>query len=427
MSISIIPSESIREKNESWLDKLVRTGVINRLRKINVGRLILLEKNERMVFGEELSEGCIEVVINVRHTRFYSSIAFGGSVGAGESYMYGDWECDDLTSLVRLLLINRDVLDGMDGHFARLKTPFFKLFHWLNRNTREGSKKNISAHYDLGNDFFSLFLDKNMMYSSAVYPDKDSTLEQAADYKLDLICLKLQLTEQDHVIEIGTGWGGFAIHAAKHYGCKVITTTISNEQYQMAKQRIENEGLSDQITVLLKDYRDLEGKYDKLVSIEMIEAIGHHYIDTYFKKCSDLLKPDGQMLIQAITIADQRYEEALKEVDFIKRYIFPGCFIPSITAMQNALTKSTDMKISNLEDIGPHYAKTLYDWRQAFFKHIATVKEQGYSDEFIKMWEFYLCYCEGGFEERVIGNVQLLLSKPDNRATIWGASLRLST
>jgi cyclopropane-fatty-acyl-phospholipid synthase len=305
----------------------------------------------------------------------------------------------------------------MDSSLSRLQAPIFKSIHWLNRNTREGSRRNISAHYDLGNDMFRLFLDDNMMYSSAIYPDSHSSLEEAAEFKLERICQKLELTENDHVLEIGTGWGGFALYAAKNYGCRITTTTISKEQYELAKKRVESEGLQDKITLLLRDYRDLNGQFDKLVSIEMIEAIGHQYINTYFKKCSELLKPEGMMLIQAITIADQRYKAALKEVDFIKRYIFPGCFIPSNTAMQNAITESTDMRVQDLEDIGFHYARTLHDWQKRFFANIEKVKALGYPDEFIRLWEFYLCYCEGGFAERATSNVQLLLVKPENRVS----------
>jgi len=418
MSESIIPSVSGRLKQENWFDKLAKSGVLKQLSQIEYGNLAIKDGHNVYEFGQH-HESYPSVTIDVASQRFYSSLAFGGSVGAGESYLYGDWSCSDLTSLVRLLLINRDVLDNMDSSFSRIKVPVFKMLHWLNKNTRDGSRRNIAAHYDLGNDFFRLFLDKNMMYSSCVYPTVSSDLEQASEYKLDMICQKLHLSENDHVLEIGTGWGGFAIHAARHYGCKVTTTTISKEQYDLAELRVNEAGLSDKITLLLQDYRDLSGQYDKLVSIEMIEAIGHHYLDTYFKKCDQLLKPDGVMLLQAITIADQRYDEALKEIDFIKRYIFPGCFIPSNTAMQNAITKSTSFKMTSLEDIGPHYARTLKDWRLRFFDAIEEVRSQGYSEAFIKMWEFYLCYCEGGFEERVIGDVQLVLSKPHNRDPHW--------
>jgi len=417
MTSSIIPQKasfSLRKKI-FWLDNLAKKGLINRLTNISRGYLRIIDEGEVMRFGNANTESDCKATIKISDRRFYSAIAFGGSVAAGESYFSGHWECDNLTALVRILLINREVLDNMDESFSRIQAPIMQILHWLSRNTREGSKKNISVHYDLGNDLFKLFLDKNMMYSSAIYPSADSTLEEASTYKLERICQKLQLSEKDHLLEIGTGWGGFAIYAAQNYGCKITTTTISEEQFILAKKRIEDAGFSSKITVLLSDYRDLKGRYDKLVSIEMIEAIGHQYINTYFKKCSELLKPKGVMLIQAITIADQRYKSALKEVDFIKRYIFPGCFIPSVNAMQDAITKSSDMRIFNLEDIGPHYAKTLHDWRRRFFNNIESVKALGYPEEFVRLWDFYLCYCEGGFIERVISDVQLTLVKPNNR------------
>jgi cyclopropane-fatty-acyl-phospholipid synthase len=296
-----------------------------------------------------------------------------------------------------------------------------QLLHWLNSNTTEGSRKNIAAHYDLGNDFFALFLDETLMYSSAIFNQHTSTLKDASELKLKTICEKLDLQATDHVIEIGTGWGGFAIYAAMHYGCKVTTTTISQQQYALAKSRVTAAGLQDKITLLLDDYRHLSGQFDKLVSIEMIEAVGHRFYDTYFAKISALLKPDGLALIQAITIQDQRYESAKKSVDFIQRYIFPGSCIPSNTAMLNSITRNSDLRLFDLEDIGPHYATTLKRWRENFFDKIEAVRKLGYSEEFIKMWEFYLCYCEGGFAERALGDVHLLLAKPDNRRVALNA------
>ena len=415
MKATIIPLNlsSPKPQRSRWLDRLARKGLMARLKHLQYGGLTLVEGKQRYQFGD--SESDIQVTITVRHPEFYSDVAFGGSVGAGESYMRGNWSCSDLTRLVRLFLINREVLDGMDDSLSRIRAPLYQAFHWLNRNTRKGSRQNIQAHYDLGNDFFRLFLDESMMYSCAVYEDYDSSLAQASFAKLDRICQKLQLRPEDHVLEIGTGWGGFAIHAASHYGCKVTTTTLSREQYEYAREKIRKLGLEDRIELLLRDYRDLQGKYDKLVSIEMIEAIGHQYQDTYFSKCSELLKPEGMMLLQAITIADQRYNAALRSVDFIQRYIFPGSFIPAISAMAQSITRASDMKISHLEDIGQHYARTLADWRHRFFDNLERVRELGYPESFIRMWEFYLCYCEGGFEERAIGDVQILLSKPASR------------
>ena len=327
----------------------------------------------------------------------------------------GYWTCDELTTLVRILLRNRDVLIDIDSGMAVLMRPMQKAFHWLNRNTRTGSRRNIAAHYDLGNEFYGLWLDDKMMYSSAVFESPEMSLEAASVAKLDRICRKLRLGPDDHVLEIGTGWGGFAIHAARNFGCRVTTTTISGRQYEYAKTAVEKAGLQDRITLLQADYRDLQGQFDKLVSIEMIEAVGHEFHETYFRKCCDLLKPDGQMLLQAITIADQYYERAKKSVDFIKRYIFPGGCLTSVTAMSATMTKATDMRVIDVEDIGPHYATTLREWHDRFFANIDRVREMGYSEEFIRMWQYYLCYCEGGFIERTIGDVQMLMMRPDAR------------
>jgi cyclopropane-fatty-acyl-phospholipid synthase len=362
-----------------------------------------------------VSTTCLVATITVIDAHFYGDIAFGGSIGAGEAYMLGYWQADNLTNVIRIMAANQAVMDTLEGGFKWLSKPFFKALHWLNRNTQDGSRKNIAAHYDLGNDFFKLWLDPSLMYSCAIFAPEQISLEAASNKKLQVICQKLDLKPSDHVVEIGTGWGGFALYAAKHVGCKVTTTTISKQQYDEAVLRVKAENLTDKITLLLNDYRDLNGKFDKLVSIEMIEAVGHQFYDTYFKKVSQLLKPNGLALIQAITIADQRFEAAKNSVDFIQRYIFPGSNIPSNTAMLQSMTKVSDMRLLDLEDIGPHYATTLAAWRENFFANIAQVRQLGYSEEFIKMWEFYLCYCEGGFAERALGNVHLLLAKPENR------------
>jgi cyclopropane-fatty-acyl-phospholipid synthase len=414
-SEATISEPFIGNEQSRWLDRLARKAVHKHLRAIEHGEIVLREGKNEYYFGKKTSECGLCVTVNILDMRFYSDIAFAGSVGAGEAYMQGFWTCNNLTTLVRLLLINRHVLDGMDYSLSRLKAPLHKVLHWLNRNTRSGSRRNIEAHYDLGNELFEQFLDPTMMYSSAYYQTPTMSLDQAATAKLDRICLKLELTPDDHILEIGTGWGGFAIHAARHYGCRVTTTTISRQQYELASTRIKQAGLEDRITVLLDDYRDLQGEFDKLVSIEMIEAVGHQYLDTYFSKCSHLLKPNGMMLLQAITIADQQYEAALQDVDFIKRYIFPGGFLPSVAVMTNTIAKTTDMKLFHLEDIGPHYATTLRDWHQRFFTHLKQIQALGYSDGFVRMWDFYLCYCQGAFMERAIGTVQMLLVKPGCR------------
>jgi cyclopropane-fatty-acyl-phospholipid synthase len=394
---------------------MARKLVHNQLSKIKSGEIVVRENHNEYYFGRVTDDFPVRVYIDVIHPSLYTDVAFGGSPGSGEAYMKGSWRCSDLLGLVRIFLRNREVMDTMDYGITRLKGPVHKIMHLFNRNTRTGSRKNISAHYDIGNDLFKLFLDDTMMYSSAYYEKPDMSLDDAAVAKLDLVCRKLKLDSRDHLLEIGTGWGGLAIHAARNYGCKVTTTTISDEQYRLAVEKVRQQGLDHRITVIKQDYRDLRGQFDKLVSIEMIEAIGHQYMSTYFKKCSSLLKPDGMMLIQAITIRDQFYNSALKDVDFIKKFIFPGGFLPSVTAMSEVISRVSDMKIFHLQDIGPHYARTLKHWRERFFNRLDEIRELGYSDEFIRLWEYYFCYCEGGFMERDIGTVQMLLTKPDNR------------
>ena len=397
------------------LDALARRVVRKRLASLRNGQIVVTENGRHESFGAVTEDQPLTVQLTINDPRFYSDIAFGGAVGAGESYIQGYWSCNELTTLVRILVKNRDVLLDMDAGTAHLTRPLQKIFHWLNRNTRSGSQRNIAAHYDLGNDFYALWLDERMMYSSAIFEHVDMSLEAASIAKLDRICRKLNLSPRDHVLEIGTGWGGLAIYAAENYGCRVTTTTISAQQHDYAKDAIAKAGLEDRIILLQRDYRDLEGQYDKLVSIEMIEAVGHEYHDTYFRKCCGLLKRDGVMLLQAITIADQHYERATKTVDFIKRFIFPGGCLTSVTAMSDTLTRVTDMRIVDLEDIGPHYATTLHRWRERFFSNIDRVRGMGFSEEFIRMWQYYLCYCEGGFLERAIGNVQMLMMRPDAR------------
>lgn len=417
MKATTISSESFLDASirPTRLEKLARKIVRSRLAKLRRGQLTLREGDSTVVYGDLANKDGLDAVLQVRHPSFYSDIAFGGSIGAGEAYMQGHWTTDKLCDLLRLLLVNRDVLEEIDGGLASLMQPARRLLHWLNRNTRSGSRKNIAAHYDLGNDFYELWLDPKMMYSCAYFDTPSTSLEVASAAKLERICRKLDLSETDSVIEIGTGWGGFAIYAAQNYGCHVTTTTISKEQFDMASERIRQAGLEDKITLLFDDYRDLEGQYDKLVSIEMIEAVGHQFHGSFFRKCCQLLKPDGQMLLQAITIADQQYDQYVKDVDFIRRYIFPGGCLTSVTDMANVLTRETDMRILHTEDIGPHYARTLRHWNERFFARIDAVREMGYSETFIRMWEFYLCYCEAAFIERSIGNVQMLMMRPEAR------------
>lgn len=397
------------------LEAVARRAVLAQLRQLQYGSLTVIEGEAHLHFGEPQGNAALQGTLQIVDAHAYVDILTGGSIGAAEAYMTGDWTTPDLTALVRIMVRNMNVLDGMEGGLALLAKPFRKWFHRLNQNTQRGSRRNIAAHYDLGNDLFELFLDESMMYSSAIYPHAEASLSEAARHKLDVICRTLDLKPGDEVVEIGTGWGGFALHAARHYGCKVTTTTISEEQFALAQERVAQAGLEDRITLLKQDYRDLEGQFDKLVSIEMIEAVGWQYYATFFETCSRLLKPSGVMLVQAITIPEQRYERARRDVDFIQRYIFPGSCIPSIKALNDACQASSDMRVVNVQDFAEHYARTLKAWFDAFVARREQVTALGYSDTFQRMWEFYLCYCEGGFAERAIGVAHLVYAKPDYR------------
>jgi cyclopropane-fatty-acyl-phospholipid synthase len=393
-----------------WFGTLAERALRARLARLQHGTVTLVDGARRDRFGQPGERCALECTVHVRDPRFYGEIAFGGSVGAGESFMAGDWTCDDLTALVRILLVNRDVLEGIDaGGFSRLSDWLRRGLHAAARNTRRGSRRNIGAHYDIGNDFFERMLDPTMMYSCAVYERAGMSLEEAQVAKLDRICRKLDLGPQDHLLEIGTGWGALAIHAAARFGCRVTTTTISREQHALATQRVAAAGLADRVTILFQDYRDLEGRYDKLVSVEMIEAVGHHYFDTFFARCGELLAPGGTMLLQAITIADRQYAAARDSVDFIKRHIFPGCCIPSVGAIAESVARASHLRIVDLEDIGPHYATTLAAWRRNLLAQVDAIRACGYPDTLLRMFDFYLSYCEGGFAERSLGDVQVVL------------------
>ncbi len=414
--IDIISAPAADSSEElPFLARLARTLLLSQLKKLQHGRLHLIDRDRTDTFGALTESGPFDVTIRVRDARFYTDSVFAGTTGAGEAYMQGYWDCDNLTALVRLMVVNRDLMDDVDSGWSRLSAPLFKLAHLVNRNTSKGSRRNIARHYDLGNRFFELFLDDTMAYSCGIFERADATLFDASIAKFDAVCSKLALRPGQHVLEIGTGWGGLAIHAARNYGCRVITTTISKEQYQLACEKIAREGLQDRVSVLLEDYRDLTGQFDALMSIEMVEAVGHHYLDTYFRQCGRLLHSNGAMLLQAITIRDQFYESALKSVDFIKRFIFPGSFIPSVQALVDSVARSSDLKLFHLEDIGPHYARTLRLWRERLMANRSQVQAHGFPDSFLRMWEYYLAYCEGGFEERQLGDVQMLLTKPRSR------------
>ncbi len=382
-----------------------------RLARLETGRLTVTDGADVYEFGRS-DAGPPHVQIDLRDPRAYSTIALGGSLGAAEAYVRGYWETDDLFAALRLFVLNADVLSSLDTGGARLLAPARAAWRWMRRNTRTGSRRNIAAHYDLSNEFFTLMLDPTMTYSSGVFDTPETSLQDASTAKYERICRKLQLSPQDHVLEIGSGWGGFAIHAAREYGCRVTTTTISRQQHAEAQRRILAAGVSDRVHLLLQDYRDLTGCYDKLVSIEMIEAVGEEMLATFFRQCSRLLRPQGMMVLQAITMPDHRYDEYRRSIDFINRYVFPGGFLPSWSAMFQAIRQETDFQLLHLEEFGDHYARTLSHWRDNFWSSLPQVRSLGFDERFIRTWDYYLCYCEAGFRERLIDVSQSLFAKP---------------
>lgn len=398
-------------KKDTWLIKRCRSIVFSILNKLPSGHITIVENDKEFAFGEAPDNTDITARIQITCPETYVYLVKAGSIGAAEAYFEKRWESPDLTAVIRVFARAQQVLDKLEKYtswFTKMKN---KVFHYQNRNSKEGSKKNILAHYDLGNELYTRFLDKEMMYSSAIYKGQDDSLEQAQLNKLDLICQRLELSANDHLLEIGTGWGGLAIYAAQHYGCKVTTTTISDAQWEYANDRVQALGLQDKITLLKEDYRNLTGQYDKLVSIEMIEAVGYKYMDSFFKTCNSRLKPGGKMLIQSITIADQRFDHYLNNVDFIQRYIFPGGFLPSIQLLSEKVAKKTDAVIEGLHDIGLDYAKTLADWRERFLASWPELVNFGYDEQFKRLWVFYLGYCEGAFLERSTSTVHLIARK----------------
>ena len=405
---------------ESRLDRFARKIVSKRLRNNDMqGVLTIGEGGELFQFGRPGgAESHLDAHIDVRHPAFWRVLWLQGTNGAAESYLRGHWSSPDLTAAIRyavrnLTTVRRRPLEGSPlwpGQWLQ------GLRQWLHRNTPQGSRRNIAAHYDLGNEFFELFLDSRMMYSANLYPRADSSLEEAAAHRLDTICQQLELTSQDHLVEIGSGWGGFAAYAAKHYGCRVTTTTISAEQYRYAQRHMREEGVADRVTVLMEDYRRLRGRFDKLVSIEMIEAVGHQFLGKYLRKCADLLNDRGKMLIQAILIPDHRYRQALGEIDFIKRYVFPGGFLPSLAAICQHTSRLTELQIVAVQDITQHYVRTLQHWRENFLSRMQEVQAMGFDERFIRIWTYYLCYCEGAFNERGIGDFLISFAKPGYRS-----------
>jgi cyclopropane-fatty-acyl-phospholipid synthase len=395
----------------SLSDRVARWLALRLLSRARGGELIVVEGSRRLVFGQRAPRSPLSAVLRVRSPRFYRQL-LRGSVGLGESYVDGLWDCDDLVALTRIGARNVGTLDRLRRKLAPVLIPVQRWASWLARNTPGRARERISAHYDLGNELFSQFLDPTMMYSCAVFESPEATLEEASLAKLQRVCERLKLAPSDHVLEIGTGWGGFAVYAAEHYGCRVTTTTISAEQHSFASERVREAGLQDRVTVLSSDYRDLQGVYDKLVSIEMIEAVGWQYFPTFFRRCSELVKDDGAMLLQAIVIEDEAYEVEKAGKSFMNTHVFPGGCLPSMEVIARSVGRVTDFRQAHVDDITAHYALTLEHWRARFLSATERLAALGYDERFRRLWELYLSYCEGGFRERRIQDVQLLLAKP---------------
>lgn len=404
-------SQSSTKSAPSWLDRWARRAVLSHLRSLSYGQLQLTEDAATQNFGDLASEEVADV--EVLDQRFYREIALGSSLGAGEAFVHGYWRSNDLLTVMRLFAKNLDQHNDLQTIALPLQTLGRQLLRWTNRNSREGSRRNINRHYDLSNELFALFLDPTMTYSSGIFPTEDASLEAASLAKYERICQQLDLQADDHVVEIGCGWGGFAEYAAYNYGCHVTGVTISTEQLAFAQERIRRAGLQDRVDLRLCDYRDLTGSFDKLVSIEMIEAVGHEYLPAFFEKCGSLLKPTGQMLLQAITIPDDRYDFYRRHVDFIQKYIFPGGCLPSLGVISNTVSRVTDMRITALDDFAADYARTLLAWRENFLRAAKQIDALGFDETFRRTWDYYFCYCAAGFLERQIGVAQILLKRPE--------------
>ncbi len=396
----------------STADRVARGVLFGLLRRLRHGRLQVTDADGHHRFGAV--DAPLSASLTVARPGLYRRMVTGGNLAAGEAWMDGDWDSEDLGDVCRIFILNDQILNGAVPGLLRLVRPATWLLHALRRNTRSGSRRNIAAHYDLGNDFYRLFLDEDMMYSSAIFPHADSSLEEAAQHKNERICRKLDLQMGMRVLEIGTGWGGFALHAAREHGCHVTTTTVSQQQFELASQRVSEAGLEHLVDVRLEDYRDLEGGFDRIVSIEMIEAVGHQYLPTYFQRCVELLRPEGRLLIQGITVPEWAWERHKRSVDFMKRYIFPGCSLVSVGAVSQSMA-GTDLRWENLEDIGPHYARTIRHWRERFLRNLPQVRRQGFDERFVRMWDFYLASCEAAFEERYTSVVQIMLARSADR------------
>ncbi|MEH6384206.1 MAG: cyclopropane-fatty-acyl-phospholipid synthase family protein [Colwellia sp.] len=404
--------EAVRTiKSATWLDKRCRDLVHSVFSKLSYGQLEVVEGSEHIVFPDSPESTSIKGKIQIHDISVYRDFVKGGSIGVSEAYIEGKWSSPNLTNVIRIFAKAQQETDTLESKKSLMNKVKNTFTHWQNRNTQLGSKKNILAHYDLGNELYTRFLDPEMMYSSAIYPNEGASLNEAQLHKLETICQRLSLKESDHLLEIGTGWGGLAIYAAQNYGCKVTTTTISDAQFQYAQDRIKELGLDDKITLLKQDYRDLKGSFDKVVSIEMIEAVGYEFLPSFFKQCNDLLKEGGKLLIQSITIADQRFDYYRNNVDFIQRYIFPGGFLPSVNVLSDHITKHSNLVVEQLDDIGLDYAQTLAHWRENFLASWSSLTQFGYDETFKHLWLYYFAYCEGAFLERSTSAVHIVARK----------------
>lgn len=413
LSVDVLADSIQKMQKSTRTTSFFKNILFRKLKSINSGALTIVDGNRKHVFGKQDSK--FKAELEVYSQEFYVFLGSGGTNGAAEAFTAGYWDSPNLVRLIQLIIKNKNTLLGLESGLARLANPITKIIHKKRQNTLEGSKNNILAHYDLSNEFYRLWLDPTMTYSSGVFPKKNSSMKEASVEKLDRICRKLNLKNTDHVLEIGTGWGSFAIHAAKNYGCKVTTTTISDKQYKYASDLISEEGLDNKITLLSKDYRELEGSFDKVVSIEMIEAVGAEYVPGFFEKASSLLKKNGLMLLQGITYNDPDFDAYKNSVDFIRKYIFPGSCLVAMPQILQAIKDKTDMAMIHSEDITHHYARTLEIWREDFLSVLPQVRELGFSEPFTRIWNFYLVYCEAGFLENLIGDFQLVFAKPDSK------------
>jgi len=409
--ISKPPQNIARNQTPTIFDRSCMNLVINLFNKIETGGLTFyLPDGSARYFGDKNSSFQAQMTIN--DYRFFKDAVLGGDVGLGEAYMKGFWDTDDIPALFSVLIKNRQALANGNMTTAWLLRQKDRLMHALRANTLSGSRRNIGEHYDLSNDFFQTFLDPTMLYSCGLYQDESDTCEDAQRRKLQSIIDKAHIESTDHVLEVGCGWGGFAMEAVKQTGCRVTGITVSEEQYQLAQERVLQAGLQDKITILFKDYRNVAGLFDKIVSIEMLEAVGHKYLGTFFTACDKLLKPAGRLVIQVITIPDQNYENYRRNTDWIQKYIFPGGHLPSVTALSQVVTRNTSLLMEQLEDIGTNYARTLKDWRKSFTRNLDKINSLGFDEIFQRKWIYYLAMCEAGFRERAIGDIQVVFRKP---------------